>query len=227
MRGYKPGRFSFNVRGGRCETCKGDGQIKIEMHFLPDVYVPCETCKGSALQPRDARGAVQGQVDRRRARDVRRGGARASSPRSRSCGAGCRRCTTSGSTTSSSASRRRRSRAARRSASSSPRSSRKVATGQDALHPRRADDRPALRRHREAARGAAAARRHRQHRARDRAQPRRDQAGGLGRRPRPRGRRGRRRARSRPARPSRSPRSRSRFTGRFLRGVLPRAAAAA
>ncbi len=44
VRGYKPGRFSFNVRGGRCETCKGDGQIKIEMHFLPDVYVPCETC---------------------------------------------------------------------------------------------------------------------------------------------------------------------------------------
>ncbi len=47
VRGYKPGRFSFNVRGGRCETCKGDGQIKIEMHFLPDVYVACETCKGA------------------------------------------------------------------------------------------------------------------------------------------------------------------------------------
>ena len=46
LRGYKPGRFSFNVKGGRCETCKGDGQIKIEMHFLPDVYVPCEACRG-------------------------------------------------------------------------------------------------------------------------------------------------------------------------------------
>jgi excinuclease ABC subunit A len=46
VRGYKPGRFSFNVRGGRCEACRGDGTIKIEMHFLPDVYIPCEVCKG-------------------------------------------------------------------------------------------------------------------------------------------------------------------------------------
>ena len=47
MRGYKPGRFSFNVRGGRCEACQGDGIIQIEMHFLPDVYVPCEVCHGT------------------------------------------------------------------------------------------------------------------------------------------------------------------------------------
>ena len=46
VRGYNPGRFSFNVKGGRCEACKGDGLIKIEMHFLPDVYVMCESCKG-------------------------------------------------------------------------------------------------------------------------------------------------------------------------------------
>ena len=46
VRGYKPGRFSFNVKGGRCEACNGDGILKIEMHFLPDVYVTCEACRG-------------------------------------------------------------------------------------------------------------------------------------------------------------------------------------
>ncbi|WP_119070806.1 excinuclease ABC subunit UvrA [Rubrobacter indicoceani] len=61
VRGYKPGRFSFNVKGGRCEACKGDGQIRIEMHFLPDVYVPCEVCKGRRYNNETLRSTYKGK----------------------------------------------------------------------------------------------------------------------------------------------------------------------
>ena len=118
-RGYKPGRFSFNVKGGRCEVCRGDGQIKIEMHFLPDVYVPCEQCHGKRYNRETLDIRFKGKHDRRRARHARRGGASSSSSTSRRSAGGWRRSTTSAWATSGSASRRRRSRAARRSASSS------------------------------------------------------------------------------------------------------------
>jgi excinuclease ABC subunit A len=61
IRGYKPGRFSFNVRGGRCEYCKGEGTKKIEMHFLPDVYVTCQSCKGTRYNPETLQVTYKGK----------------------------------------------------------------------------------------------------------------------------------------------------------------------
>ena len=83
MRGYQPGRFSFNVKGGRCEACAGDGTIKIEMHFLPDVYVPCEVCKGARYNRDTLDIDVQGQEHRRRARHAGAPRRSTSSPTSR------------------------------------------------------------------------------------------------------------------------------------------------
>ena len=60
-RGYKPGRFSFNVKGGRCEACQGDGLIKVEMHFLADVLVPCEVCQGRRFNEATLRVQFKGK----------------------------------------------------------------------------------------------------------------------------------------------------------------------
>ena len=117
VRGYAPGRFSFNVKGGRCEACGGDGVVKIEMHFLPDVYVTLRGLPGEALQPGDARGAVQGARTIADVLELTVDEALElpATPSRRSAGSCEIARRTSGSATSTSASRRRRSPAARRS----------------------------------------------------------------------------------------------------------------
>ena len=116
VRGYGPGRFSFNVKGGRCENCAGDGTIKIEMNFLPDVYVPCEVCKGARYNRETLEVHYKGKTDLRGAGDADRGGGRASSRRSRRSTATSGRWSTSAWGTCGWASPRRRCPAARRSA---------------------------------------------------------------------------------------------------------------
>ena len=108
-RGFKPGRFSFNVKGGRCEACQGDGVIAIEMHFLPNVYVTCEQCKGRRYNRETLdvkyRGKSIAEV-----LDLTVDQALPCSRTSRRSPPNCARCRASGSATSRSDSRRRPSR---------------------------------------------------------------------------------------------------------------------
>ena len=202
-RGYKPGRFSFNVKGGRCEVCQGDGQIKIEMHFLPDVYVPCEQCHGKRYNRETLEVRFKGKsIADVLEMTVERGGrVLRAHPEDPPAAADPAR-------------RRPRLRPARPAGDDALR--RRGAAGQarhraleggdrrHPLHPRRADHRPALRRRPAPARGPRPARRRRQHGGRHRAQPRRDQVRRPDHRPRPGGRRRRRRDRRDRARRSRS-----------------------
>ena len=222
-RGYKPGRFSFNVKGGRCEVCRGDGQIKIEMHFLPDVYVPCEQCHGKRYNRETLDIRFKGKtiadvldmpveealeffahipkIQRRlqTLHDVGLDYMRLGQPATTLSGGEAQRVKLAAELCEG------RDRA-------------------DALHPRRADHRPALRRHPEAARGAPAAGRRRQLGRRDRAQPRRHQDRRPDHRHGPRGRRG-----GRPLMATGTPEEvaavEASYTGEFLRGLVKPAAA--
>ena len=119
VRGYGPGRFSFNVKGGRCEACEGGGILTIEMHFLPDIYVPCDVCKGKRYN----RETLEVKYKDKTISDVLDMTVEeacvffANIPRSR---ASCKRCRRSALATSSWARQPRRFRAVRRSASSWP-----------------------------------------------------------------------------------------------------------
>ena len=191
VRGYKPGRFSFNVKGGRCEPCEGEGQIKIEMHFLPDVYITCDVCKGKRYNRETLEVHFKGKsiaevldmsVEEALALLRQRAAHRAPPADAQRRRPGLHQARPAG---DDAVGRRGAAREARHRALEGGHRA-------HALHPRRADHGPALRRHPEAARRAAAPRRPGQHRGRHRAQPRRHQVGRLDHRPGARGRRRRR-----------------------------------
>ena len=186
-RGFKPGRFSFNVKGGRCEACQGDGVIAIEMHFLPDVYVTCEQCKGRRYNRETLEIKYRGKsiadvldltVDQALPLLENFPPIATKLRTLQNVGLGYIELGQSATTLSGGEAQR-------------VKLSRELSQARHrphALHPGRADDGPALRGRPQAARRAHAARRSGQHRRRHRAQPRRDQVGGLADRSRPGGR---------------------------------------
>ena len=221
VRGYQPGRFSFNVKGGRCEACSGDGTIKIEMNFLPDVYVPCEVCNGARYNRETLevhyKGKTISEVLDMSIEDAteffepissihrylqdpgrRRPGLRAAGP------------------AGADAVRRRGAagEAGRRTAEALHRAHR--------LHPRRADHRPALRGHPQAAEGHQRPGRQGQLGDRHRAQPRRHQDLGLGHRHGPRRRRRAAERWSPQGTPEDVAASPDSYTGTFLAGLARR-----
>ena len=199
MRGYGPGRFSFNVKGGRCEACAGDGTIKIEMNFLPDVYVPCEVCKGARYN----RETLEVHYKGKNVAEVLDMPIEEAAEFFKPIGAIHRHLATLtevglgyvrlGQPAPDALRRRGPARQAGLRAA-------EALDGPDDLHPRRADHRPALRGHPQAARRHQRPRRQGQHRPRHRAQPRRHQGQRLGGRHGPRGRQ-QRRHRRRPGHP--------------------------
>ena len=195
-RGYQPGRFSFNVKGGRCEACQGDGVMKIEMHFLPDVFVTCDVCKGrrydrETLEVKYRNKSIADVLDMtvEEAADLFKAVPPIRDKMLTLARVGLGYVKVGQQANTLSGGEAQRVKLAKELS--------RRATGPHAVHPRRADHRPAFPRRRKVARGSAGTRRGRQFRRGHRAQPRGHQDRGLGDRPRAGGRRRRRRDRGR------------------------------
>ena len=223
-RGYEPGRFSFNVKGGRCEACQGDGVIKIEMHFLPDVYVTCDVCKGKRYNRETLEVLFKGKsiadvldMTVEEALEFFKAVPRVRDVLMLLHRVGLDYIHVGQQATTLSGGEAQRVKLAKELSQARHRP--------HALHSGRADHRPAFPRRGEAAGSAARAGRHRQLRRRHRAQSRSDQDRRLDHRPRPRRRRRRRRKSSPPARPEQIAATKGSYTGQFLKPVLARGAA--